>query len=300
MSAEEPAPEPQQDEPGLSAGSLTSNIEPHMVLQYRDEDSAFVPTVLHGTATPGGSVELVGFQYSGAQSPLPGSPYRAAVGDDGRWKLEVAPEHGVPVPKAGPCTLVLTDETSGSKLTAYGCWFGDVAECAAAGPCKDYGAPADHLYCPPAMRVPSSCNVRTVQEYAELGGKHEVAPPTAHRTHAGDADPVVFTFADFLSAEEAQCIIETADPVMRRAGVTTNDGKGGRKSNGRTNDLAWLPHTENPTVQKVVQRVADLVGLPAENAELVEAQAASKGESGNGCQQGSTREQALQCGSALE
>ena len=40
--------------------------------------------------------------------------------------------------------------------------------------------------------------------------------------------------------------------------------------------------------------------IVAEAAELVAAQAASKGESGGGCQQGSTRERALRCGSALE
>ena len=40
--------------------------------------------------------------------------------------------------------------------------------------------------------------------------------------------------------------------------------------------------------------------VPAEAAELVAEQAASKGESGGGCQQGSTRERALRCGSALE
>ena len=41
---------------------------------------------------------------------------------------------------------------------------------------------------------------------------------------------------------QAAEIIATAEPRMRRAGVTTNDGKGGRPSSGRTNDLTWMAH----------------------------------------------------------
>ena len=57
---------------------------------------------------------------------------------------------------------------------------------------------------------------------------------------------------------------------MRRAGVTTDDGKSGRRSEGRTNDLAWLRHDENETIALVVERVANLIGLPPENAEKLQ------------------------------
>lgn len=67
-----------------------------------------------------------------------------------------------------------------------------------------------------------------------------------------------------------QAIIATAAPIMRRAGVTTDDGKSGRRSEGRTNDLAWLRHDENETISAVVGRVANLVGLPMENAEKLQ------------------------------
>ena len=67
-----------------------------------------------------------------------------------------------------------------------------------------------------------------------------------------------------------QAIIATAAPIMRRAGVTTDDGKSGRRSEGRTNDLAWLRHDENETISAVVERVANLVGLPVENAEKLQ------------------------------
>lgn len=68
----------------------------------------------------------------------------------------------------------------------------------------------------------------------------------------------------------AQAIISTAAPIMRRAGVTTDDGKSGRRSEGRTNDLAWLRHDENEVISAVVERVANLVGLPSENAEKLQ------------------------------
>jgi prolyl 4-hydroxylase len=68
----------------------------------------------------------------------------------------------------------------------------------------------------------------------------------------------------------AQAIISTAAPIMRRAGVTTDDGKSGRRSEGRTNDLAWLRHDENEVISAVVERVANLIGLPSENAEKLQ------------------------------
>jgi hypothetical protein len=270
-----PEPEPEQSPAalaGLSSGTLTSTLAHHMVIEALTGKEPLAPTVLRGTATALASVELIGYQYSGAQSPMPGSPYMVTADDDGRWEIMLEPADGSPLPVAGPCTLVLRDCASGSQLTAYGCWFGDAAECMPfVTGCSDYGAPADHLYCPPSLRAPSATKVRTAEEYKELGADIIVAnPQVAHRTHVGDADPLVATFDNFLTAEEATAIIETANPVMRRAGVTTDDGKGGRKSTGRTNDLAWLPHDENPIVATVVQRVADLIGLPAENAEKLQ------------------------------
>eukprot|EP01050_Picozoa_sp_SAG11_P023811 SAG11_NODE_4899_length_1730_cov_1.749847_1_plen_90_part_00 len=67
-------------------------------------------------------------------------------------------------------------------------------------------------------------------------------------------------------------LIATAAPLMRRAGVTTNDGKGGRKSSGRTNDLTWLPHDHSLAVWRVVQRISELVAIPSEHAEKLQVQ----------------------------
>ena len=272
--SEEAEPEPEQQPPAKLQtlgvdGAFSSTLTHHMILNRTDEDGP--PTVLRGTSSyPGAEVQLVGFQYSGAHGPLPGNPYSAVVGEDGHWELALLPADGSALAPTGPCTLMLSLPEYGHKVTAYGCWVGDARCEAARAPCQDYGAPADHLYCPPSLRVPSSTVLRTAEEYKQRGGHLVTAPDHAHRTHPEDVDPLVATFDLLVSTEEAEAIVATAAPIMRRAGVTTDDGKSGRRSEGRTNDLAWLRHDENETVTRVVQRVADMIGLPAENAEKLQ------------------------------
>ena len=165
------APEPEAEEPkaGLASGSLTSNLDHHMVLQCSVEGEVMAPTVLRGrlrphlspqhspmlppllrllgwalrsgeplcslsdafsinsgTATPGASLQLVGHQYSGAEAPMPGSPYSAVADETGAWSIEVHPGAGVLMPVAGPCTLALTDSSTGTRcaplLTATVCF----------------------------------------------------------------------------------------------------------------------------------------------------------------------------------
>ena len=137
---------------------------------------------------------------------------------------------------------------------------------------NDYGPllSGDHRYTPPHGRLPSSCALRTAQEYAELGGVAWVAGADAFRTHDEDEDPVVCTFDNLLTSEECQHIKQVATPKLRRAGVTTDSGKGGRTSDGRTNELAWVPHDSTPGVFAVIERVANFVGLPVENAESLQ------------------------------
>ncbi len=43
--------------------------------------------------------------------------------------------------------------------------------------------------------------------------------------------------------------------------------KAGFKSAGRTNSLAWVKHDHDPVVNRLAERIADLIGLPLENAE---------------------------------
>ena len=108
------------------------------------------------------------------------------------------------------------------------------------------------------------------RSYAAAGGTIYAAHPEAYRTHADDTDPTVATFDGILTEEEIAHIIETALPKLRRAGVTTEKGTGGRQSAGRTNSLAWLPHDTTRTVHNVIAKIAAVVGIPPENAESLQ------------------------------
>ena len=131
-----------------------------------------------------------------------------------------------------------------------------------AEPIRDYGLPKDHPYTPPEARVKTALTrpLRTADYYARAGGVLHVAPRAnatdgipngadlrsgwpkgVFRTHEADPDPIVCTFDGFLAQGDAQRVIESALPQMRRAGVTADDG-GSRTSQGRSNDLTWLPH----------------------------------------------------------
>ena len=92
--------------------------------------------------------------------------------------------------------------------------------------------------------------LRAAEEYIANGGEIVSASDDAFRTHASDADPVVATFSQVLSPEECAEIIRLAKPQMSRAGVTKDDGTGGRQVSGRTNDSCWLPHDTSPQVRE--------------------------------------------------
>jgi hypothetical protein len=132
-------------------------------------------------------------------------------------------------------------------------------------PIRDYGLPKDHPYTPPEARQKTALArpLRTAEYYAGAGGRLHTAPRVnatdgmvggssgpgpregwpkgVFRTHAADPDPIVVTFDSFLGAEEAAGVINAALPQMRRAAVTADNG-GSRTSQGRSNDLTWLPH----------------------------------------------------------
>jgi len=150
-------------------------------------------------------------------------------------------------------------------------------ECSASGGDDDtepwprfYGQPGDHKYTAPAGRVHSATPLRTAKDYEAMGGTLHTASSDAYRTHKEDADPIVATFENVLSTEEIAHIKEVATPKLRRAGVTTDAGTGGRVSQGRTNDLAWVPHDTTPIIWGVISRIAEMIGLEAENAESLQ------------------------------
>ena len=135
---------------------------------------------------------------------------------------------------------------------------------------QDYGLPKDHPFTQPGDRIPIPMKLKSADNYKSAGGQLVTAPEDCYRTCASDPDPVVATFDGVISPEECAAVIALAQPKMSRAGVTTDDGRGGRQSSGRTNDSTWLPHDCSPTMWKVVQRISDLVGIPSENAEDVQ------------------------------
>ena len=93
--------------------------------------------------------------------------------------------------------------------------------------------PGDHRYTAVESRIPTEIVLRTTEHYAEAGGVIHTAAGDPYRTHDDDEDPVVATFAELLSPEEMNHVVEQAKPKMRRAGVTTDSGTGGRQSEGR-------------------------------------------------------------------
>jgi hypothetical protein len=141
-------------------------------------------------------------------------------------------------------------------------------------------AAKDHPYTPPCDRVPIDVVLRTAAEYTERGGSVLTAADAASpapsaagppfRTCAQDTDPIVATFESIITPEEAMHLIEHARPKMKRAGVTTDQGTGGRPSQGRTNDSCWLRHDATPQVWSIVQKIAEIVGLPSESAEDIQ------------------------------
>ena len=143
-----------------------------------------------------------------------------------------------PEPQQSPCNTL---EINGKQFTAP----------------SNYGQPGDHRYTFPDDRLPldAALILKTRDDYAAAGATLYKAHAEAYRTHADDTDPIVCTFDNVLTPDDIAHVIETALPKLRRAGVTTDTGTGGRQSNGRTNSLAWLPHDTTPTVFSVISKV---------------------------------------------
>lgn len=81
-------------------------------------------------------------------------------------------------------------------------------------------------------------------------------------------DPLLCSIDNFVTDKEAAHLIDSAKDKLAQALVSS--AKSGVKSAGRTGMNCWLPHTQDPTVKALVQRVCDLVKLPASHAESVQ------------------------------
>lgn len=81
-------------------------------------------------------------------------------------------------------------------------------------------------------------------------------------------DPLVGVRNNVISPIECAYLIELAKPHIKRAGVVLDEGY--KPSEGRTGSNHWLKYDEDDVVQSIGRRIADIVGLPLENAESMQ------------------------------
>jgi len=82
------------------------------------------------------------------------------------------------------------------------------------------------------------------------------------------SEPLVAVRNNVISSIECAYLIELAKPHIKRAGVVLDEGF--KPSEGRTGSNHWLKYDEDDVVKSIGQRIADIVGLPLENAESMQ------------------------------
>ena len=85
---------------------------------------------------------------------------------------------------------------------------------------------------------------------------------------AFSSEPLVAVRNNVISPIECAYLIELAKPHIKRAGVVLDEGF--KPSEGRTGSNHWLKYDEDDVVKSIGQRIADIVGLPLENAESMQ------------------------------
>jgi prolyl 4-hydroxylase len=81
-------------------------------------------------------------------------------------------------------------------------------------------------------------------------------------------DPLVAVFENFLQDQEIEQLLNAARPQLQQALVSSAES--GVKSPGRSGSNCWIPHGYNQIVHDLSQRVAEVVGVPLENAESLQ------------------------------
>jgi prolyl 4-hydroxylase len=95
------------------------------------------------------------------------------------------------------------------------------------------------------------------------------------RLQARIRHPDIYLFGDFASDDECGAIVRAAEPKLIRSQVVVADGDlagTGAESYYRTSDQAVLRHGSHPEVDRIVARLAQLVGWPVammENPQVV-------------------------------
>ena len=78
-------------------------------------------------------------------------------------------------------------------------------------------------------------------------------------------DPKIYTISNFITQEECEHFISVSKPKMKRSVVS--DEKKGTVSKGRTGENCWLQHYTDEITGRVANRIANIIGMPVENAE---------------------------------
>lgn len=81
-------------------------------------------------------------------------------------------------------------------------------------------------------------------------------------------EPLVYVFEDFLTDIEVDQLLTAAKPKLQQALVSA--AQAGVKSAGRSGRNCWIPHNYNAVVKDLVLRVAEIVGIPLQNAESMQ------------------------------
>ena len=82
-------------------------------------------------------------------------------------------------------------------------------------------------------------------------------------------NPLVCFFDNFLTADECDHIINLAKPQLADASVCAADGSR-VEHEGRTNEYAFIPHDQDPTINYVCSKVARFANLPLYTAESMQ------------------------------
>ncbi len=132
---------------------------------------------------------------------------------------------------------------------------------------------------PAAVVAPAQGSVQPVAE-SVIGSERRMPAPAlddgAMSIDAGDRkvsvlvtlhDPQIVMFADFLSKNECDRLVETARPRMQRS-LTTDMQTGHNKLDAvRTSRGMFFQRDENPLVRSIEARIAQLLSWPVENGE---------------------------------
>lgn len=81
-------------------------------------------------------------------------------------------------------------------------------------------------------------------------------------------DPLVYVFENFLTRQEVEQLLAAAKPKLKQALVSAD--KTGIESMGRSGSNCWIPFKHNRVIEDLSLRVAEVVGLPLEQAESLQ------------------------------